>query len=111
TSGSRRAGAPCALPTWHSGPADIRKDGCAFDLPIAVGILAATEQNARLVKRTVRLDRKSTRLNSSHEWSSYAVFCLKKKTVRYPSRGSKAKSSLLSIAVSTLSTSLNACFN
>src|SRR5438105_6067999 len=26
------------------------------------------------------LDRKSTRLNSSHEWSSYAVFCLKKKT-------------------------------
>src|SRR5207247_7432652 len=27
-------------------------------------------------------DRKSTRLNSSHEWISYAVFCLKKKTVR-----------------------------
>src|SRR6266536_802762 len=26
------------------------------------------------------LDRKSTRLNSSHEWISYAVFCLKKKT-------------------------------
>src|SRR5438105_6784554 len=25
-------------------------------------------------------DRKSTRLNSSHEWNSYAVFCLKKKT-------------------------------
>src|SRR6266849_8956351 len=24
-------------------------------------------------------DRKSTRLNSSHEWSSNAVFCLKKK--------------------------------
>src|SRR6266849_8146018 len=24
-------------------------------------------------------DRKSTRLNSSHEWRSYAVFCLKKK--------------------------------
>src|SRR5207247_5021793 len=27
-------------------------------------------------------DRKSTRLNSSHEWISYAVFCLKKKTTR-----------------------------
>src|SRR6266536_20713 len=27
-------------------------------------------------------DRKSTRLNSSHEWSSYAVFCLKKKNGR-----------------------------
>src|SRR5215207_11350464 len=26
-----------------------------------------------------RADRKSTRLNSSHEWISYAVFCLKKK--------------------------------
>src|SRR5438552_18036145 len=27
-------------------------------------------------------DRKSTRLNSSHQISSYAVFCLKKKRVR-----------------------------
>src|SRR6266536_3127063 len=27
----------------------------------------------------VHEDRKSTRLNSSHEWISYAVFCLKKK--------------------------------
>src|SRR5574340_1389764 len=27
-----------------------------------------------------RLDRKSTRLNSSHQKISYAVFCLKKKT-------------------------------
>src|SRR5207247_4426391 len=26
-----------------------------------------------------QIDRKSTRLNSSHEWISYAVFCLKKK--------------------------------
>src|SRR5438105_9884748 len=29
--------------------------------------------------REGHLDRKSTRLNSSHEWISYAVFCLKKK--------------------------------
>src|SRR5438105_7431147 len=27
-------------------------------------------------------DRKSTRLNSSHEWTSYAVFCLKNNQVR-----------------------------
>src|SRR5438105_12926788 len=27
----------------------------------------------------IMTDRKSTRLNSSHEWISYAVFCLKKK--------------------------------
>src|SRR2546421_7084072 len=31
--------------------------------------------------RKVRQDRKSTRLNSSHDQISYAVFCLKKKTV------------------------------
>src|SRR5690625_7717809 len=30
----------------------------------------------------VRQDRKSTRLNSSHVAISYAVFCLKKKTVK-----------------------------
>src|SRR5207247_8484718 len=29
--------------------------------------------------RASRPERKSTRLNSSHEWISYAVFCLKKK--------------------------------
>src|SRR5207247_8202917 len=34
------------------------------------------------VGRTGSLDRKSTRLNSSHEWISYAVFCLKKKTTK-----------------------------
>src|SRR5258708_17724492 len=31
-------------------------------------------------------DRKSTRLNSSHQIISYAVFCLKKKKVRAPGR-------------------------
>src|SRR2546430_7160773 len=30
------------------------------------------------------LDRKSTRLNSSHSQISYAVFCLKKKKITYP---------------------------
>src|SRR2546422_7128942 len=30
----------------------------------------------------LRLDRKSTRLNSSHGYISYAVFCLKKKNER-----------------------------
>src|SRR5438105_8236604 len=32
-----------------------------------------------LLRAIAGLDRKSTRLNSSHEWISYAVFCLKKK--------------------------------
>src|SRR2546427_8009693 len=36
------------------------------------------------------LDRKSTRLNSSHSQISYAVFCLKKKKTRYCSVGTSA---------------------
>src|SRR2546429_6781045 len=32
-----------------------------------------------------RADRKSTRLNSSHGYISYAVFCLKKKILRHTS--------------------------
>src|SRR5258708_21876121 len=39
-------------------------------------IQTGTEQDVR------RLDRKSTRLNSSHQIISYAVFCLKKKKKR-----------------------------
>src|SRR5437588_4092149 len=38
------------------------------------------------------LDRKSTRLNSSHTVSSYAVFCLKKQTGPSRSRISTARS-------------------
>src|SRR2546421_4545000 len=34
---------------------------------------------ARSARHTLRPDRKSTRLNSSHDQISYAVFCLKKK--------------------------------
>src|SRR5687768_18174662 len=42
--------------------------------------VAAVAQLEPLAKRVQqRLDRKSTRLNSSHGYISYAVFCLKKK--------------------------------
>src|SRR2546428_9120835 len=37
-----------------------------------------------------RSDRKSTRLNSSHDQISYAVFCLKKKINTYASRPIRA---------------------
>src|SRR2546422_6551479 len=40
--------------------------------------LRAGERAGRGVRRHIR-DRKSTRLNSSHGYISYAVFCLKKK--------------------------------
>src|SRR5438105_8282075 len=39
----------------------------------------AGNQRARRKPTSGPIDRKSTRLNSSHEWISYAVFCLKKK--------------------------------
>src|SRR5258708_8303282 len=39
-----------------------------------------TEPSVMHYKREIR-DRKSTRLNSSHQIISYAVFCLKKKTI------------------------------
>src|SRR5207247_5212084 len=44
--------------------------------------LRPVRDEPRQLERHVLLDRKSTRLNSSHEWISYAVFCLKKKTKR-----------------------------
>src|SRR2546421_6624399 len=39
-------------------------------------------------RRRFRLDRKSTRLNSSHDQISYAVFCLKKKKHNIDERSS-----------------------
>src|SRR5207247_11266756 len=40
-------------------------------------VAVVLEFSRALTERKVA-DRKSTRLNSSHEWISYAVFCLKK---------------------------------
>src|SRR5438105_5902785 len=37
------------------------------------------EERQQVNLELLAVDRKSTRLNSSHEWNSYAVFCLKKK--------------------------------
>src|SRR5438105_7543275 len=53
-------------------------------LPISAGReIGRVEQGGDLLIRidivAIHEDRKSTRLNSSHEWISYAVFCLKKK--------------------------------
>src|SRR5438105_10800466 len=42
-------------------------------------ILGRVGYNGVAIEEPVNGDRKSTRLNSSHEWISYAVFCLKKK--------------------------------
>src|SRR5205807_9343308 len=53
----------------------------ATDREVVLGAMtrAASAFAARLATGFVALDRKSTRLNSSHLVISYAVFCLKKK--------------------------------
>src|SRR2546430_3959217 len=52
--------------------------------PLLLQGQAAREMSARcphMKSERVKIDRKSTRLNSSHSQISYAVFCLKKKKV------------------------------
>src|SRR5688572_31640319 len=46
---------------------------------VATAELGLLETSHGHLANAVRLDRKSTRLNSSHSQISYAVFCLKKK--------------------------------
>src|SRR5436190_7752661 len=50
----------------------------------APSVPRATARRRRTQPRARRRDRKSTRLNSSHTVTSYAVFCLKKKQQRRP---------------------------
>src|SRR2546422_8534184 len=47
----------------------------------AAGGGADSGAGAGAVGSAVKVDRKSTRLNSSHGYISYAVFCLKKKSI------------------------------
>src|SRR5438105_6592379 len=53
-------------------------DGLVFAARARGAPVGAREQREG-ARRHGERDRKSTRLNSSHEWISYAVFCLKKK--------------------------------
>src|SRR5256886_12326223 len=72
-------------------PRHPRREGVLLGLVVATSIwlwLAVVDAIAGQPFRTfivlggiASLDRKSTRLNSSHSQISYAVFCLKKKTV------------------------------
>src|SRR5438105_7077861 len=49
-------------------------DGPVYGTPLTLALV-----EPKLREHGIEEDRKSTRLNSSHEWISYAVFCLKKK--------------------------------
>src|SRR3712207_8920574 len=58
------------------------EDACDRGRSVRVGeaVQGRLLRRARRWPRALRIDRKSTRLNSSHANISYAVFCLKKKT-------------------------------
>src|SRR5207248_11582800 len=59
------------------GPGAARRYG--GDPGVAVVLLQEPDDPPEALPRARPLDRKSTRLNSSHRTISYAVFCLKKK--------------------------------
>src|SRR2546428_9362930 len=68
-----------------------KNNGLARHAPASKELVAAgedfveglgPERNPRRRQQAL-LDRKSTRLNSSHDQISYAVFCLKKKTITH----------------------------
>src|SRR5687768_17719653 len=65
-----------ALPEEHCGNHNSLG---VLSAPLARGCRSVAEPLAHLTSE----DRKSTRLNSSHGYISYAVFCLKKKKQRY----------------------------
>src|SRR5206468_12394217 len=48
-------------------------------LPVRIRGGVASDGEVEATPPRMRTDRKSTRLNSSHDQTSYAVFCLKKK--------------------------------
>src|SRR5687768_17873501 len=68
---------------------NIDGDEVAFQFSVAQqGLTIALRHAGKLdaggstIEGTLDLDRKSTRLNSSHGYISYAVFCLKKKNLK-----------------------------
>src|SRR5438105_4112545 len=71
----------------HPAQRDALGTECFADVDLAavapaqlVGSLQPLDELRR--GSAIEQDRKSTRLNSSHEWISYAVFCLKKKKTK-----------------------------
>src|SRR2546430_3008045 len=79
----------CALPicrvffVYRSKPVIIASVLCCLFVDVIwrnlLYIACGKAELNQSLPRTIPLDRKSTRLNSSHSQISYAVFCLKKK--------------------------------
>src|SRR2546430_3099819 len=66
-------------PSLHVGAHYNARQETLSNLIFRISPLLILERRGGSLRRN-RLDRKSTRLNSSHSQISYAVFCLKKKT-------------------------------
>src|SRR5207244_5937646 len=84
SAGSRRS------PLWRGGGTVFGPvpRSYAFSMPkkkrrlaLCSALSLKVRENAFRIIERFDVDRKSTRLNSSHQIISYAVFCLKKKTV------------------------------
>src|SRR2546429_8330549 len=87
-SGGRKAGSACTSRSfWKRGRSEGKRPprDLELDHPYALGVGCALDFGGndlfrqRRRKPLASTDRKSTRLNSSHGYISYAVFCLKKK--------------------------------
>src|SRR5687768_17921967 len=78
-----------STPSWAPQPAKVKTqwyaDGVAVDGATGQSFVLTRDHIDRRISARVQAsasgyrDRKSTRLNSSHGYISYAVFCLKKK--------------------------------
>src|SRR5437762_5496160 len=67
--------------TEHRRRCEVIEIGWHREWPPPIVYQSCINRHAPAVERTgTTVDRKSTRLNSSHRCISYAVFCLKKKT-------------------------------
>src|SRR5690349_24241132 len=74
----------CALPIWRSRRAEARARaflGICGQRELGDHEQPAARVGQRQIHASGLVDRKSTRLNSSHVEISYAVFCLKKKKI------------------------------
>src|SRR5258708_10230243 len=66
--------------------------------------VADAADNGQVVDDERLKDRKSTRLNSSHQIISYAVFCLKKKKKKKTSRWKRSNNQKVHYALNTSTT-------
>src|SRR5258707_11210101 len=81
SSPQRGTNRPCQRAGGAGVPA-AAADLAALVVPDSSGVAGSRGQQHRCCQEPPALDRKSTRLNSSHANISYALFCLKKKKLK-----------------------------